>query len=127
MLAALMLCASSCGGKKGQRSPYEFDDLTTAMGFVIRCIEGDDAASLLKACRHRREVRPYLEPDKHVFDQLKAQHAAKPYDELIAGLSFPADANEYKVGGHGKEFGHLHIDFEKVGDKWCLKHISLCK
>ena len=111
----------------GQKSPYEFHDLDAAMGFVIRCIETDDVESIITAMKHERKVQPYLERNKHVFDRLKAQHAAKPYEEFTKDLSFPADVTEFKVGGHGSEYGHIHIDFEKRGDKWCLKSIWDCK
>ena len=139
---ALTLCSTSCsnkvarpetvvpqsaGGLVSQKPPYEFDDLDAAMGFVISCIKSDDVASLIKAMKHERKVQPYLERNRHAFERLKSQHAATPYEELTKGLSFPSNSTEFKVGGHGKQFGHIHIDFEKRGTKWYLKSIWDCR
>lgn len=54
-------------------------------------------------------------------------HAKNSLRSLYEGWEFPADGQEFKLGGHGKELGHIHVDFEMTAAGWCLKEVWICR
>lgn len=54
-------------------------------------------------------------------------HDARSLDLTYRGREFPRDAVAFKLGGHGAELGHVHVDFMKIDERWVLKEIWLCR
>jgi hypothetical protein len=47
--------------------------------------------------------------------------------ELYAEKEFPQDSWEFKLAGHGKELGHIHIDFVKSKAGWEIQKVWMCR
>ena len=58
---------------------------------------------------------------------LSDRHAEHSLRFLYERREFPADRQEFKLGGHGKELGHIHVDFEITPAGWCLKEVWICR
>jgi len=58
---------------------------------------------------------------------LKEIHHAQALHLLYQGKDFPAGADSFKLGGHAKELGHMHIDFKKENGVWWLQEIWQCR
>ncbi|MCP3922817.1 MAG: hypothetical protein GY714_09555 [Desulfobacterales bacterium] len=128
----LLLCIScispdfTASQEKG-KSNFEFNSLETAMGFIINCVESKNPELLINAIKHNQKEQSYSEKYKKEFLYLSYQHKKGSLQGLIKGMPFPKDKIIYKVGGHGKQYGNVHIVFEKYGDGWGLKDIWHCR
>lgn len=125
VVAVATCCYAGTGSK--QKPSMEFTTLKEAMEFVIHCIDNDNPDLLIEGIKFKRSVTPTIEDHKGVFEMMKAQHKTRPYQELIKGMKFPKTGNFFKVGGHGEEFNHIHIDFEKINALWYLKSVWACR
>ncbi|MDP6542742.1 MAG: ThuA domain-containing protein [Phycisphaerae bacterium] len=96
-----------------------FKNLSAAVGFISTCLNKKDHKTLTAACTHA--------PNVHILKQLAAVHKKQPLPKLYAKQSFPAKGAAFKLGGHDKELGHIHIDFTKQDGAWRLKTIFGCR
>jgi hypothetical protein len=103
-----------------RRDMRKFSNLTDAVQFLAGAVENGDHGDLAKACRENL-------PPEWVLDRLREQNAATPLIKLYAGRKFPKSAREFKLGGHDKEFGHIHIDFVRLGSRWEIQKIWMCR
>jgi len=101
------------------KAPKTFKDLSAAVGFITTCLDKNDYKTLTVACSHA--------PREHVLKQLGVIHRKQPLPKLYAKRSFPEKGEIFKLGGHAKELGHIHIDFTKQHGAWRLKAIWLCR
>lgn len=62
-----------------------------------------------------------------VLKKLKDATRDQPLARIFADLEFPEVGDSYKLGGHDKELGHIHIDFEKHRGMWELSKIWECR
>jgi hypothetical protein len=46
---------------------------------------------------------------------------------LYADWQFPIGGQEFKLGGHGRELGHIHIDFIKGLAGWEIQRVWMCR
>ena len=97
-----------------------FSNLAEAVLFLAEVIEQRDYDTLAQACHEEL-------PPQWVLERLREQHAAAPLPELYADWSFPRDARQFKLGGHGKELGHIHIDFVKSKAGWEIQQLWMCR
>jgi len=96
-----------------------FKNLRTAVGFIAACLDKRDYKTLSAACIHT--------PNAHILKQLGTVHKKQPLTKLYAEKTFPAKGAAFKLGGHAKELGHIHIDFTKKNGAWRLKTIFGCR
>ena len=107
-------------GRLGPKAaPRTFEKLSDAVGFIAACLDKSDLKTLAAACSQA--------PKEHVLRQLGTIHRNKALPKLYAGRSFPAANNKFKLGGHAKELGHIHIDFSRQGAAWRLQAIWMCR
>ena len=108
-------------GRIGAKSSASntFKDLTGAVSFIATSLDKSDLKTLADACSQV--------PKEHVLKQLGALHRAKSLPKLYVGRKFPANGDTFKLGGHAKELGHIHIDFTRQDGAWRLKAIWLCR
>ena len=109
------------------KQPF-FESLESALSFLEAHLENDNAHELFDACvegRASESLRPVI------FERLKKIQAEiglrKLYLDRSPPCSFPANADSFKLGGHNKELGHIHIDFKKVNSNWQLNAIWMCR
>ncbi len=93
--------------------------LAKAVGFIVTCLDKKDYKTLSAACTHA--------PNEHILKQLRTVHGKTPLPKLYANRSFPTRGMTFKLGGHDKELGHIHIDFTKKDGAWRLKTIFGCR
>jgi len=98
----------------------KFSRLADAVRFLARAIEAGDHSALAEASRDDL-------PADWVLDRLRKQNDATPLVKLYAGRKFPAAAREFKLGGHDRELGHIHIDFVRSGSRWEIQKIWMCR
>lgn len=105
-----------------------FKSLERALSFIESHLDNDNAAELFDACLESR-ASEFLRP--LIFERLREIHTEiglrTLYLDCSPPLSFPADAETFKLGGHDRELGHIHIDFKKVKSKWQLEAIWMCR
>ena len=97
-----------------------FSTLAEAVRFLAYALERGDDAALAEACREAL-------PDKWIMDRFREQAAETPLVGLYAGRTFPPDGTTFKLGGHAKELGHIHIDFVRSASDWEIRRIWMCR
>ena len=97
-----------------------FSELADAVRFLAEALEAGDDATLADACHEAL-------PDKWIMDRLREQAAETPLVGLYAGRTFPRDGTRFKLGGHAKELGHIHIDFVRPKAGWEIERIWMCR
>lgn len=98
-----------------------FSTLQEAVIFIVACLEKDDYKNLADACESTDK------PNEQLLKTLKEIHAQTPLPTLYAGKDFPKNETTFKLGGHMKELGFIHIDFIKKDNAWHLARIWMCK
>ena len=113
-------------------STRQFHDLSEGVAFIAECLESGSIAELhsdLELAEERLARRPddldYF--SRFVFAQLCDIHRRTDLRELYRDRAFPEDSEHFKLGGHMKELGCIHIDFEKGHHGWALRDIWLCR
>lgn len=107
--------------KPNNKRPY-FDTLRNAVGFILKCLDKNDAETLIKAC----EIEPNETDDfPEIFKDLKDLRTLLENEGLKK--DFPKDETTFKIGGHSDLSRHIHIDFHKEDGKWYLYSIWRCK
>ena len=99
---------------------FTFVDLAGAVQFLADALEANDDDALANASREALPV-------SWILEQLREQNATTPFVELYAGRVFPPSATVYKLGGHSKELGHIHIDFVGSEIGWEIERIWMCR
>lgn len=100
-----------------------FASLAEAVRFLEERLDSGDAAGLRTACAGR------LGCTDSAFAALKFSHDARRLSARYAGREFP-DGDELKLGGHGAELGHVHVDFARRGllkKAWRLEAVWVCR
>jgi len=97
-----------------------FSHLAEAVNFLAEVVSQQDYETLALACHEKL-------PKEWVLKRLGETHEATPLPELYAGWEFPADSRRFKLGGHAKELGHIHIDFVKANAEWDIQSIWMCR
>ena len=60
--------------------------------------------------------------------ELAQLQAYYPLSDKYAGQEFPSDADTFKLGGHRKELGHLHVDWQRQSNgEWSIENVWMCR
>ncbi|MCA6624241.1 MAG: hypothetical protein IM542_17060 [Pseudanabaena sp. M165S2SP1A06QC] len=113
-------------------SVKQFHSLESAIAFISECVETDSTVELFNQTMssESQEEKFFKEPDyfvKYTFPPLKKQFQVMDFRIRYKGHSFPENGKTFKLGGHDKELGHMHIDFLKRGDNWVIQKIWQCR
>mgnify|MGYP006969416187 CR=1 FL=1 len=98
----------------------EFQHLAEAVQFVADVLVEDDRDKLALAVRQQL-------PSDWVLERLRERHEMTPLPRLYADWDFPPDDETFKLGGHDKELGHIHIEFVKSDAGWEIEKIWMCR
>jgi hypothetical protein len=113
--------------QKQPRKP-SFRSLDEALAFIEKRLEDDELDGLFGACREDRESDYMRGLILEHPRQINAEVGLRAlYLDCSRPMAFPQDAEAFKLGGHNKELGHIHIDFRKVGARWQLEAIWKCR
>ena len=112
-----------------------FATLADAVAFLADNLDNADVEAIAAQCTDSRldTDRPasVLPPKRdyrvRAIQGLAARHAERSLRSRYLGREFPSDASHFKLGGHGQELGHIHIDFLLSDTGWQLKEIWVCR
>ena len=105
-----------------------FQTLPDALAFIEECLQSNDKDRLFNAClacRASETLRPVIIEElytihvKHLLRSLYLDHTPP--------VSFPENANTFKLGGHESESGHSHFDFKRTVEGWQLDSVWKCR
>jgi len=107
--------------------PRPFDSLQQAITMLDTYLAAHDGAGLIAWCSAGGRC-DYLRRHPEVFEVLAYQWGrVGPFRQLYAAREFPAAGGSFKLGGHMRELGHVHIDFVRVAGGWALDDIWKCR
>lgn len=112
-----------------------FTSLNEAVDFLAVRLEADDPEGIADQCSNgenddARTAEGLPSPRSyrlHAIRELGRRHGMQNLRSTYAGREFPSDRDEFKLGGHGAELGHTHIDFSRTGLAWKIKEIWMCR
>ncbi len=103
-----------------------FSSLEDAVRFIGECLESDDQDRLSAACSGNGTGGDPL--TSLAYNWLRERHTASSLAELYGERSFPRSPGTFKLGGHDRELGHVHVDFASAdGTQWWLGAIWMCR
>jgi len=116
-------------------SSRSFRTLAEAVAFLASRLEADDLEAIADQCGAaardvEREAAGVGSPRDHrlrAIEQLALRHAARDLRSRYRFRRFPWRARAFALGGHGKELGHVHVDFVKDASSWRLEEIWVCR
>ncbi len=108
-----------------------FTELSAAIDFIAHALDVGEHGVLADACVTRELDAPGL-PARRAYrlraiELLAGVHREKSLRSLYAGRAFPPQESRFKLGGHARELGHLHVDFVRESTGWKLENIWLCR
>jgi hypothetical protein len=118
-----------------QLTMVSFQQLRDAVEFLADHLENRKYETIANQCtdslQDTERVREALPtPRSYRLTAIKAlgeRHAQCSLRRLYEAREFPRDTQEFKLGGHGKELGHIHVDFQMTAAGWYLKEVSICR
>ncbi len=110
----------------------KFKILADAIEFIAETVETDMALELFNhtADTEKQAEKFVARPDHFVrftFPALQHQFRIMDFRIRYKDISFPDKGVDFKLGGHDKELGHVHIDFVKRIDGWVINKIWQCR
>ncbi len=117
----IILFASTINGQ----NRTSFTTANEAVEFISNCVETNDSTALFNACIINSDSSK-THFNRHYFEVLKSLNKDTPLAQLYAGKHFPMWETQFKLGGHGFKWGHIHINFIKKNKHWYLHDISQC-
>ncbi len=110
----------------------QFHTLEAAIAFIAECVEANAPLELFQqTVQFERQAERNVERPDHfsqfTFPALQRQFQVMDFRARYKGVSFPTDAQTFKLGGHDKELGHMHVDFSKRGAAWVIEGIWQCR
>ena len=103
----------------------QFKTLEEAVTFIAARLDGSDYERLANAARGTRSDP--ASDDFFTLRSLHEKHKETALQERYKGRTFPSAGSSFKLGGHAKELGHIHIDFHRNNGSWELENIWLCR
>jgi hypothetical protein len=108
-----------------------FTELSDAIDFIAHALDVGEHGVLADACVARELDAPGLpkrpEYRLRAIELLAGVHREKPLRSIYAGRAFPPQESRFKLGGHARELGYLHVDFVREGPRWQIENIWLCR
>jgi hypothetical protein len=109
-----------------------FGQLSEAVEFLAARLDVGDLDGIADECSaaaiDSADGVPSRRPSRlGAIDELGRQHRSRDIRRLYEGRQFPDDLLQFKLGGHGAELGHVHVDFARAGESWVLKEIWICR
>jgi hypothetical protein len=108
-----------------------FKDLKSAVEFIAHALETRHYEPVADACVEDRPMPSGSPPARdyrlRAIEALASRHAGGSIRALYAGQEFPDQATTFKLGGHDRELGHVHVDFVHAEVGWQLKDIWVCR
>jgi len=122
IVSLLLICSTVHAQTTAATQPH-FPSLKTALIWLDLQLDAEDFESIRSTLRNPRP----LDSQSGILRSLISARGSTPLAILFKDRSFPADKDRFKLGGHDKELGHIHIDFIKVDGLWFLDSIWMCR
>jgi hypothetical protein len=115
--------------------PISFARLSEAVAFLADHLDVGDTQGIAAECSDasqdavRGAGRPLSPMSSRMWaiEALGEQHRSQSLRVLYAEREFPVEKETFKLGGHGAELGHIHVDFLRIDAAWLLKEIWICR
>ena len=114
-----------------------FDTVAQAIDHIAIQLEKGNFEELAASCNSSNKLatayydgREFLSISSGRLWAIKAlaeKHEELDLRKLYVNKEFPVDMDSFKLGGHAKELGHIHVDFIKLDEKWLLREIWMCR
>jgi hypothetical protein len=123
---------------RGQSDTVEavyFTQLSDALEFLAANLDAGDADAIADQCadaaldssRQAAGLPPPRDYRLAAIHELARHHHIRSLRSMYVGRQFPNEAAGFKLGGHGAELGHVHVDFVRTEKAWRLKEIWICR
>lgn len=99
-----------------------FTNLQQAVDFIAGALEATNFTCVTEAC-----LNVERKPNEALLKNLQGLNKNRPLRQLYADRAFPTEASAFKLGGHMKELGFIHIDFIQTDGVWKLESIWMCR
>lgn len=120
IIFSVLFCVNCFSGEKP--SFVKFKD---AIQFISDTLGNDNYDKIKESCVGK-DGKPTDCP-KYTFDNLKKLNEKNPVLKTYEKTEFPEDKDNFKLGGHMKELGCIHIDFIKVEGSWFIQDLWTCR
>jgi hypothetical protein len=108
-----------------------FQALSAAVDFIAQALDFGDHATLADACAEDRQdpsgLPTHREYRLRAIALLADRHEQRSLRSRYSRRAFPIQEARFKLGGHGQELGHIHIDFVRSETGWQLENIWQCR
>jgi hypothetical protein len=113
-------------------STRHFETLPQALHFIADLIEKEAPAEMEGQFAHiQHPANPkYHDPGyfaRRVFPQLQKHQQEIDFRRRYEDRQFPADHETFKLGGHFRELGCIHMDFTRTEQGWVIDDIWECR
>ena len=123
LLSMILLISFLPSNVLGAEGAPSFSKVEDAVAFISQCVQTNDSERLFNSCLAPGEKSSFI----HIVERLKALNEETILSKLYAHKSFPWFGSRFKLGGHGFEWGHIHIDFVRKDGAWYLNNIWQCR
>jgi hypothetical protein len=102
-----------------------FQRLAEAVAFLASRLDAGKLDEIADACPdYGDDTRSYR---MNAIRALVDYHGEVDLRQRYESREFPSLERKFKLGGHGAELGHVHIDFAKASDGWQIANIFICR
>ncbi len=115
ILAVTCLCAE---GNPSKPERMSFDSVATSLKWLSERLMNEDFAGIYQ------QTSKVDSMDSGYIQKL-AKHTK--LTAIYKDSQFPKDRESFKLGGHTKEIGCMHIDYRLINKRWYLYRIWQCR
>ncbi len=110
----------------------QFHTLAEAIAFISECVERDSALELFNQTTFAEKQAEKFATTSDFFSQFIFPPLVKQFQVMDFRIryqdsAFPETGDTFKLGGHDKELGHMHLDFSRRGKNWVIEGVWQCR
>jgi hypothetical protein len=120
IIISVLFCLNCFSGEKPS-----FIKLNDAIQFISGTLGNNNYDKLKESCVGKEGKSAGC--PKYTFENLKKINEKNPILKTYEKIEFPEDKDNFKIGGHMKELGCIHIDFVKIQGKWFIQDLWTCR
>ena len=119
-----ILCAIHVSCSASAQDTPEFTSLPEALRWLDQKLELKDFTAIADSFASPLDATTIR---INYIEALDTSLGAIRLAERYANRDFPIEKSQFKLGGHGQELGHIHIDFIRDKNAWKIDRIWMCR